>query len=301
MLKNFNGRLVVAISSRALFNLDESHKIYETQGVDAYRNYQVSKEHDILEPGSAFSLVKKFLKLNEGRQPTDRLVEVILLSRNSADTSLRVFHSIEHYGLGITRAAFLSGKSPYIYAKAFGADLFLSLEPEDVTQALSAGCAAATICTPVAKTTDPFSLKIAFDGDAVLFSDEAERVFVEKGLEAFNASEQKASRTSLSEGPFKGFLLALQHLQKQDLPIPIRTALVTARCAPAHERVIHTLREWDIRIDESLFLGGLEKGVFLEAFQADIFFDDQKQHCETASNYITSAHVPYGVVNEKID
>lgn len=299
MSKHFSNKLVVAISSRALFDLDESHIIYETQGIEAYRAYQFDNEQKVLEPGSAFGLVKKFLKLNEGRAENDELVEVLLLSRNTADTGLRIFHSLRHYGLNVIRAAFSGGNSPYIYAKAFGADLYLSLNPEDVRNALNAGCAAATIWPGSHVYHDTHSLNIAFDGDAVIFSDEAERVFKTKGLKEFNQTEMNAAHQPLKEGPFKGFLLAMQRLQNEkDLAIPIRTALVTARSAPAHERVIHTLRQWGIRVDESLFLGGLPKGDFLGAFKADIFFDDQKMHCENASGQVTSGHVPYGVANE---
>lgn len=298
MSKPLHRKLVVAISSRALFDLDESHSIYETQGVKAYSDYQLENEHKILAPGSAFGLVQKFLKLNEGRDQDNKLVDVLLLSRNTADTGLRIFHSLRHHQLDVIRAAFAGGHSPYGYAKAFHADLFLSLNPEDVRQALNAGCAAATILPSDNNPKDMDSLNIAFDGDSVLFSDEAEVIFKTKGLNAFNESEKNAALTPLGEGPFKGFLEALNHLQKfNDLPIPIRTALVTARSAPAHERVIHTLRKWGIRIDESLFLGGLPKAEFLAAFNADIFFDDQKQHCENASSQVTSGHVPYGVTN----
>ncbi len=298
MIKPFNNKLVVAISSRALFNLDESNAVFENEGLAAYRAYQLEREQEILEPGAAFGLVKKFLKLNEGRNEKEALVEILLLSRNTADTGLRVFHSIRHYGLNVTRAAFAGGKSPYGYAKAFGSDLYLSLNPEDVRQALTTGCAAAAIW-PGKACHNSDSLNIAFDGDAVLFSDEAEKVFKSKGLQEFNESEKKAAGVPLAEGPFKGFLSALHALQqREDLPIPIRTALVTARSAPAHERVIHTFRSWGIRVDESLFLGGLEKVEFLTAFKADIFFDDQKGHCEKASRAVTSGHVPFGVANE---
>lgn len=299
MIKSLSRKLVVAISSRALFNLDESHQVYENEGIEAYRQHQRTKEHEILPPGGAFDLVKKFLRLNEGRKPEDTLVEVLLLSRNTADTGLRIFNSICHYGLNIIRAAFAGGNSPYVYAHAFGANVYLSLNPEDVRQALNTSCAAATIWPGSKSCQAPDALHIAFDGDAVIFSDEAERVFKTKGLEEFNKSEILSAHEPLADGPFKGFLMALQRLQKeQDLPIPIRTALVTARSAPAHERVVNTLRQWDIRIDESLFLGGLSKAEFLKAFKADIFFDDQKMHCETASSEVISAHVPYGIAND---
>lgn len=301
MSKNLLNKLVVAISSRALFDLDESNEIYENEGLEAYRAHQLACEHEILQPGVAFHLVKKFLRLNEGLSEEKSHVEVLLLSRNTADTGLRIFHSIKHYDLKMTRAAFAGGNSPYVYAKAFGADLFLSVNPEDVTRALAAGCAAATILPNHAKENNDNerdALNIAFDADAVIFSDEAERVYKSKGLKEFNTSEENAAHQPLAEGPFKGFLEALQRLQKRkDLPLPIRTALVTARSAPAHERVIRTLRQWDIRLDESLFLGGLPKLEFLSAFKADLFFDDQKMHCEKASQKVTSGHVPYGVAN----
>jgi len=227
------------------------------------------------------------------------MVEVILLSRNSADTGLRVFNSIEHHGLSITRAAFTGGQSPYRYVPAFGAHLFLSASPEDVRDALDAGCAAATIIPSGAEQNDSQSLHIAFDGDAVIFSDEAERVYKEKGLAAFTASERAAAKEPLSGGPFKNFLAALHRIQAscpEDGSL-IRTSLITARSAPAHERVIRTLRAWNIRIDEALFLGGLDKGVFLKAFGADIFFDDQQGHCESASRHVATGHVPHGVAN----
>jgi 5'-nucleotidase len=291
-------KLVIAISSRALFNLDESHQVYEQQGLQAYTEYQVAREEEPLQPGEAFPLVHKLLRLNERLGPESR-VEVVLLSRNSADTGLRVFNSIQHYDLAISRAAFCGGESPWRYINAFGCHLFLSNEAEDVRYALDCGVAAATLVSSKAGTTGNDQLRFAFDGDAVLFSDEAERVFKSEGLEAFTASEQAAAREPLAGGPFKPFLAALHRLQ-QAFPAseaPIRTALVTARSAPAHERVIRTLRAWDIRIDESIFLGGMNKTEFLRAYQADVFFDDQQSHCESASPHIATGHVPHGVAN----
>lgn len=302
MKTNFDGKLVVAISSRALFDLDESHQIFETKGFDAYAKYQRDNELNVLAPGFAFPLVQKLLRLNEGRSPKEALVEVILLSRNTADTGLRIFHSILHHKLAITRAAFSGGKSPYVYIKAFGAHLYLSLNANDVKQAIISGCPAATIWSSNhdnINNIDSNALNIAFDGDAVLFSDDSEKIFKTEGLEAFHRIEKTSAQTPLADGPFKGFILALHKLQNEvNLPIPIRTALVTARSAPAHERVIHTLREWNIRIDESIFLGGLEKINFLEAFKADIFFDDQTIHLKDTGSRITSAHVPYGIANQ---
>lgn len=298
MSNQLKDKLVIAISSRALFNLDDSHQVYEREGLQAYSEYQVAREEEPLEPGEAFPLVHKLLRLNE-RLGEDSQVEVVLLSRNSADTGLRVFNSIQHYKLDISRAAFCGGESPWRYINAFGCQLFLSNEAEDVRYALECGVAAATLVSTKGGGTDSDLLRFAFDGDAVLFSDEAERVYKSEGLEAFTASEKAAARQPLGGGPFKPFLAALQQLQ-QSFPAteaPIRTALVTARSAPAHERVIRTLRAWNIRIDESIFLGGLNKTDFLKAYQADVFFDDQPVHCESASSHIATGHVPHGVAN----
>jgi len=292
-------KLVVAVSSRALFNLDESHAIFETQGKDAFCRYQIEHEDEVLEPGYGFSLVKKFLSLNDSC-PDDPLVEIILLSQNSADTGLRIFNSIAHYQLAIIRAAFTSGASPYGYIPAFGAHLFLSANADDVAKALTAGFAAATILCGPSMIHHSDQLRIAFDGDSVLFSDESERIYQQRGLDVFTENERNEAKKPLPGGPFKDFLSALNHIQSQFDPqsSPIRTALVTARAAPAHERVVRTLRAWDIRIDEALFLGGIAKGAFLKAFGADIFFDDQKGHCESAAQHVAAAHVPHGIANQ---
>ena len=301
MPTHIDDRLIVAISSRALFDLSESHAVFEASGVEAYQQHQVAHEDEMLQPGVAFELTRKLLRLNDaGCQH----VEVVLLSRNSADTGLRVFNAIGHYKLGITRAVFTSGRDTSRYVPALGTHLFLSADPEDVRHALESGHAAATIVPRLGYANEPGAatddeLRIAFDGDAVLFSDEAERVFQAEGLDAFSASEVRAADTPLGGGPFKNFLAALHRIQT-DFPRdqqPIRTALVTARSAPAHERVIRTLRAWGVRIDEALFLGGLDKAEFLRAFGADIFFDDQRRHVESASRVVPSGHVPHGITN----
>ncbi len=297
----FKGKLVIAVSSRALFNLDESHQIFEKEGKEAYCAYQIEHEEDVLELGFGYGLVEsKLLAINSLSENKTALVEVILLSQNSADTGLRIFNSIEHYGLDITRAAFTSGMSPFGYIPAFGAHLFLSANATDVSNALEAGYAAATILSGVKQQAESSQLRIAFDGDAVLFSDQSERIYQQQGLEAFTENEKNAARIPLPGGPFKGFLEALQSIQAQfELSdSPIRTALVTARSAPAHERVVRTLRMWGIRIDEALFLGGMPKQAFLKAFGADIFFDDQKSHCDAAAEHIATAHVPHGISNQ---
>ena len=293
-------KLVIGISSRALFDLDESHKIFERDGVDAYREYQILNEEKILNPGNAFGLVKKILEINNLYKSKDR-VEVILLSRNSADTGLRVFNSIEAHNLDISRAVFCGGESPHKYVKDFNIDLFLSSSSEDVRMAIESNVASATIISGKSNLKqDSHLLKIAFDGDAVIFSDESEKIYQEKGISAFIKNETKGEKISLEPGPMKPFLMELNRLQREFTleECPIRTALVTARSAPTHKRVIKTLREWGVRIDESLFLGGMSKEDFLKSFQADIFFDDQLKNIQDASGKITSAHVPYGVKNE---
>lgn len=292
-------KLVVAISSRALFNLDESHRVFESEGLEAYSRYQIEHEEEVLEPGDAFSMVKKLLDVDSLIKGGTR-VEVILLSRNSADTGLRVFNSIKHYGLNISRAAFTGGQSPYRYISPFHCHLFLSTNADDVRNALENGVAAATIMPSNKENQNSNELRFAFDGDAVLFSDEAEKIYKSEGLVAFTESEVAAAKKPLSGGPFKSFLSALHNLQSElSTDCPIRTALVTARSAPAHERVIRTLRSWDIRIDESLFLGGMDKGEFLKAYGADVFFDDQQMHCESAKEHVATGHVPHGVANIK--
>jgi 5'-nucleotidase len=290
-------KLVVAISSRALFDLTESHRVYTEAGVDAYHRYQIEHEEQMLAPGPAFVLVQKLLRLNRADK---QYVEVILLSRNSADTGLRVMNSIHHHGLDITRAAFTKGEPTSRYVPPFGAHLFLSADTEDVKRVLNEGYAAATIVPSTLGKNESDELRIAFDGDAVLFSDEAERIYQQNGLAAFARSEIDAALRPLSGGPFKEFLAGLHRIQSDfsDGASPIRTALVTARSAPAHERVIRTLRAWNIRIDEALFLGGLDKGEFLRAFGADIFFDDQRTHVESAAKHVATGHVPHGVANE---
>lgn len=299
MAAGLGNKLVIAISSRALFDLDESHRVFQEQGLAEYSKYQIEHEDVILEPGDAFHMVEKLLKINQLLQGDPR-VEIILLSRNSADTGLRVFNSINYYGLNISRAAFTGGEQPYRYIQPFNAHLFLSMDSEDVRCALEAGVAAATLLASRKEKQGRDELRFAFDGDAVLFSDEAERVYKSQGLDAFTKSEIQSAKTPLSGGPFKSFLAALQILQSEFSAdkCPIRTALVTARSAPAHERVIRTLRAWDIRIDESLFLGGLPKGEFLRAYGADVFFDDQQMNCESANQHVTSGHVPHGVANQ---
>jgi len=293
-------RLIVAITSRALFDMAESHDVFERSGVEAFHAYQRQRENDPLAPGIAFPLAQKLLHLNPPKPAAPR-VEVILLSRNSADTGLRIFNSIEHYKLDIARAAFTSGAPTDPYVRSFGAQLFLSANPESVGRALDAGIAAATILPSKAPSASSDQLRIAFDGDAVIFGDEGERISQEQGIDAFHRNEIEHANRPLSGGPFRGFLAALHRLQEAfpEEGSPIRTALVTARSAPAHKRVILTLRHWGVRLDEALFLGGRDKGPFLEAFGADIFFDDSTHNVESARQHVATGHVPHGVSNRR--
>ena len=285
--------LVIGITSRALFDLDLSHKIYKEKGLKAYRKYQVSNENNPLKKGRAYTLVKKLLDLNK-TSLGKRSVEVVLLSRNSSDTGLRIFNSIRHHGLDIKRAAFCSGESPHTYAKSFGTHLFLSTEASDCRSAIQNNIAAARIMPSPSANTEDGVLKVAFDGDSVLFSAESQSIFDNEGIDAFENNEKNLAMLPLTGGPFKSFLFELYKLQKKYSFLsqsPIKIALVTARSAPTHERVIRTLREWNIRIDECLFLGGLDKTEFLKAFKADIFFDDQIKNCLHASKEVPTGHV----------
>lgn len=298
MAYNLEDKLVVGVSSRALFDLSQENDIFENEGLDAYILYQKEHEEDILKPGPGFQLIKALLKLNElpGKAGT---VEVIIMSRNSPDSSLRVFNAINHYGLQITRAVLASGASLAPYLNAFQTDLFLSAYEDDVQLAIDSGIAAGIICADGIHTyvseEEIEQIRIAFDGDAVLFSDDSEKIYQEQGLEAFEENEKRNANNPLPAGPFAKFLGTLSDLQRSfsQEESPIRTALVTARSAPAHERVIRTLRAWNVRIDEAFFLGGVQKKDILKAFGAHIFFDDQLVHTQPASEVVPSARVPY--------
>lgn len=293
---DLSNTLVVGISSRALFDLEEENKIFVEQGLDAYEDYQIAHEKDILKPGTAFPLVKALHNLNCGDQ---RLTEIIIMSKNSANTSLRIFNSIEKYGLDISRAALVGGGSISPYLGSFKTDLFLSADEKDVQEAINANIAAGIICAhedlPIDPKQEIKQIRIAFDGDAVIFSDESEAIYQREGLAAFAEHERQNAQKPLPEGPFAKFLKTISFVQRQfsEDTMPIRTALVTARNAPAHERVIRTLRAWNVRIDEAFFLGGIQKSEILKAFGANIFFDDQSVHTEPASKLVPAARVPY--------
>ncbi|MCM1189281.1 MAG: 5'-nucleotidase [bacterium] len=302
MSYSLDRKMVIGVSSRALFDLTAENEIFEKQGLEAYCRYQVEHEQEVLRPGPGFRLIRSLLKLNEHGRGRD-LIEVIIMSHNSPDTSLRVFNTIAHYGLPITRSVLVSGASLGPYLAAFHTDLFLSACEEDVQCAIDAGIAAGIICTESAQSGRQIipmpqnngQIRIAFDGDAVLFTDESELIFQEKGLNAFEENEKLHAREPLAEGPFAGFLKKLSDLQRElgTQNCPIRTALVTSRSAPAHERVIRTMRAWNVRVDEAFFLGGLDKKEILKAFGAQIFFDDQIVHTQSAAQEVPAARVPY--------
>ena len=296
MPTTLEGQFVVAISSRALFDFEEENLHFETTDDRAYMRLQLERLEQAAKPGVAFSLVRKLLAFNQGAPR----VEVVILSRNDPVSGMRVFRSAQHYGLPVQRGVFTRGESPWRYLRPLNAHLFLSTNEADVRSALGAGVPAARVYPHSARASDahPREVRIAFDGDAVLFSDEAEQVFRDAGLDAFQAHERDHSGTPLAAGPFKPLLLALQRLQQEPgQDMKIRTALVTARSAPAHERAIRTLMDWHIEVDEAMFLGGLPKGEFLREFEPDFFFDDQTGHVASAAAHVPSGHVASGVAN----
>jgi 5'-nucleotidase len=299
MAYTVEGKLVVAISSRALFDFEEENRIFDAQGERAYIDLQYSRMNVPAKEGVAFRLVKKLLAFNSGGA---QLVEVVILSKNDPVSGLRIFRSAERAGLKLERGVFTRGRSPYRYLDALKANLFLSANEQDVMGALDARFPAARVLPESAQAGGRHAeeVRIAFDGDAVLFSDEAERVFQRDGLDAFTRHETAHALKPLPPGPFKPLLEALHRLQAAsgtDVPMRVRTALVTARSAPAHERAVRTLMDWNIAVDEALFLGGLDKGEFLKAFQPDFYFDDQRGHVASASQHVATGHVPFGIAN----
>lgn len=291
MAYDLTGKLVIAISSRALFDLNFENQIFENQGLEKYREYQLENEKIPLKKGGSFSLVKAFLNLNEifGEQ----IVEVIVLSRNSPETGLRVFNTIDQMDLNIKRAAFTGGESISKYLKAFKVDLFLSKNLEDVQEAINQGFAAASVYdAPEEFLPEDDEIRIAFDGDAVIFSEESEIIYKSKGLEAFAKYEKENANKVLPDGPFAKLLRTLCAI-KSKYPKILRIALVTARNSPAHERVILTFRKWGTYVDEAFFLGGIPKHELLKAFNPHIFFDDQEAHLDRSSKDVPSAKVPY--------
>ena len=300
MASTLAAQLVVAISSRALFHFEEENRVFEDADDRAYTSLQLERLDEPARPGVAFPLVQKLLGFNADGV---RRIEVVILSRNDPVSGLRVFRSARGSGLAIERGVFTRGRAPYGYLRSLHANLFLSANSDDVKAALDAGYPAARVYTRSAKAdSHPDEVRIAFDGDAVLFADEAERVYQAQGLEAFQSHEAAHASRPLPPGPFKPLLEALHRLQLADardkVAMKLRTALVTARSAPAHERAIRTLMDWNISVDEALFLGGLDKGAFLREFEPDFYFDDQTRHVDSAARHVPAGHVPHGVANE---
>lgn len=294
---SLDGKLVVAISSRALFDFEQENEVFEHGDDRAYMKLQLERLDLPAQPGVAFSLIKKLLAFNT---PEAQLVEVVILSRNDPVSGMRVFRSAKHYALPIERGSFTRGQPPWRYLKPLHANLFLSTHLSDVRAALDAGVPAAQVYPHSAHASEahPTEVRIAFDGDAVLFSDEAERIYQSHGLSAFQQHEIDKAGLPLPDGPFRPLLTALQRLQNAGTPsMRVRTSLVTARSAPAHERAIRTLMAWNIEVDEAMFLGGLPKGEFLREFEPDFFFDDQTGHIESAARHVPSGHVASGVSN----
>ncbi|MCJ8219521.1 5'-nucleotidase [Aeromonas veronii] len=302
-------RLVVGLSSSALFDLEESDNIFRTEGEESYREYQRKMQDEPLGRGVAFPFIRRLLKLNT-LCSQDPLVEVILLSRNDSDTGLRVMNSIEYYGLGITRAVFLQGKSPYVYIPAFDIELFLSANYQDVRQAVLAGYPAGQILSgDIKDDTEDLELRIAFDFDGVIADDEAEGVYKSSGqLADFHSHESELVDVPHNPGPLKNFLQRISDIQKLEadkkkedssyLPM-LKVSIVTARNAPSHKRVINTMRSWGISVNEAFFMGGVEKSKVLNILRPHIFFDDQKLHLQSSS-ILPSVHIPFGVANKDL-
>ena len=289
--------LTVAVSSRALFDFEAENRVFEQTDDAAYMRLQLDKLDVPAKPGVAFPLIKKLLALNAAGK---KLCEVVILSRNDPVSGLRVYRSAEAAGLNIPRSVFTRGRSPYQYLEPLQATLFLSANADDVRGALAAGYPAAHVYPSSFTDAErhPAEIRIAFDGDAVLFSDEAELIYQSQGLPAFEAHEKALAKTPLPPGPFKPLLQALHQLQTDPhQTVKVRTALVTARSAPAHERAIRTLMQWNITVDEAMFLGGMDKGSFLRHFEPDFFFDDQTRHCESAALVVPTGQVLSGVTN----
>jgi 5'-nucleotidase len=297
MAVNLSEILVVGVSTRALFDLERENQVFENEGIEAFRKYQLENEEELLKPGTAFYLVQSLLQLN--KIANKKIVEVVVMSRNSPETGVRVLNSIQQHDLDITRVALTGGEPLAPYIDAFYIDLFLSKDDKDVQTVIdSKECAAALLyAPPTVFNPKDARVKIAFDADAVLFSDESEYRYKTEGMEPFHQYEKEHENDALAEGPFAKLLIKLSKIQEH-LPTrieysPLRLAIVTARNAPSHMRVIKTLRKWNVYVDEVYFLGGLSKDKILEAFGAHIFFDDQDTHLAPASLVVPSGKVFY--------
>ena len=291
---DLSGTLVVAVSSRALFDLEDEHRLYSREGLEAFSERHRSLEGKPLAPGPAFPLVRKLLAVSaRAPQGTGPLVEVVIVSSQHPDTGIRILDAASHHGLQLSRAVFTGGAPVLPYLQAFGTTLLLTRSVGDAQEAIDAGIAAAVMYDlPRDYAGTDGCIRIALDGDAVLFSEEGEMLYQREGLAAFHASERANARVPLEDGPYSGLLRALWRI-RQAVPDSMRIALVTARNAPAHERALRTLRGWGVGLDEAFFLGGVKKSAFLKAFRADLFVDDQSVHLRPASEYVPSGQVPY--------
>lgn len=309
MAESLDRKLVVAVASSALFDLTEADATFRESGVDDYRAYQRGRERVTLGPGSAFPLVRRLLDVNRAFDNGDSPVEVVLLSRNDPDSGLRILNSIADHRLSISRAIFVSGRSPYRYARALNSSLFLSTNLADVREALACGVPAGRVCpTGFQDDATDEELRIAFDFDGVLADDASEELYQSGGLDLFQQTEREHAHEPLRAGPLARFCQHLSRLQQAlaragggtSVQSLIRTAIVTSRGAPAHTRVGTTLRSWGIAVDEAFFLGGLPKSPILAELKPHIFFDDQVQHIQSAADVSPCAHVPFGVVNRPV-
>ena len=305
---NLSDTLVVGISATALFDLSEAAAVFNEKyaedkdtAIAEYRKYMLARENDTLADGTGMRLVEALLALNKyqklGEPP---LVEVVVMSRNSPETGVRVLNNIRRLGLPISRHAFTGGESVVEYLDAFDVDLFLTTNAKDAQRVVDGGTCAVAIVKPPPTDTAPIpkdQVRIAFDGDAVLFDETSELVYKAQGLEGFHKNEDKQQDIPMGKGPYATLLVKLSHLQAR-LPFrveysPIRIAIVTARNAPAELRVVKTLRQWGVYVNEIFFLGGVEKARVLKAFRPHIFFDDQEVHLESAARVVPSGRVPY--------
>lgn len=300
---------IITMSARALFDLEESHQIFKEKGLKEFERYHEERINEPLDPGPLLGFAKKLFKFNDERPEGVRPFEVVLLSRNSTETALRVLNTIDKMKLPFIRAVFTGGEPSSTYVEAIGAHLFLSANEEEVEKVIrECGIAAATVYSPKDKnyrnSVDDSEIRIAFDGDAVVFGDDAEKVYGEMGLNGFQDHEAKNAHLPLSDGPFKSMLEAIHDIQEcyEDRDqCPIKTALITARSMPAHMRAINTLKSWGLRINTAIFLGGRKKTPFLKAFKADLFFDDARLNVEHALEAGPAGHVPYGIRNSTVD
>lgn len=305
-----DNRLVIGVASSAVFDLLDSDAVFRSQGEEEYRKFQEKNLNNPLPKGIAFPFIKRLLSLNDlSEDPSDPLVEVVLLSRNDPDTGLRVMKTIEHYGLGMTRAIFMQGRSPYEYIPALNIALFLSGNKADVEAAINAGHPAGQVLdSQFDDDEDDKTLRIAFDFDGVLAGDEAETVMQSSGLVEFHAHEVKNVMEPHNPGPLKEFMVRMAKIQSveeqykklnPDYENRIRVSIVTARSAPSHERALNTLKRWGVMVNDAFFLGGIEKGKVLAVLKPHIFFDDQSGHLKSASAVAPSVHIPFGITNQK--